>query len=82
MSVVCSDLSLLESINNLLRDKGIISIEDDNGVLHYIVDGRRDRKEAAGKVTTLNPNGSVAELAKEDAYIELFAKCIVHFPVS
>jgi len=78
MSVVCSDLSLLESINDLLRDKGIISIEDDDGVLHYIVDGRRDRKEVAGKVTTLNPHGTVAELAKEDAYIELCVRSVLN----
>ena len=44
MSVVCSDLSLLESINSLLRQKGVIAVEDESGVLHYIVDGRSDRR--------------------------------------
>ena len=48
MNVVCSDLSLLENINSLLREKGVISVEDESGVLHYIVDARYNRKEAAG----------------------------------
>ena len=55
MSVVCSDLSLLENINSLLNDSGFISVEDEQGIMHYIVDGRHNRQEAAGKVTSLSP---------------------------
>ena len=78
MSVVCSDLSLLESINSLLLQKGIISIEDEYGVLHYIVDGRSNRKEVAGKITSLSSGSKdSAELAKEDAYIELCVKSVL-----
>ena len=29
MSVVCSDLSLLENINLLLKQKGVIAVEDE-----------------------------------------------------
>ena len=58
MSVVCSDLSLLENINTLLRENGVIAVEDDYGILHYIVDGRNNRKEAAGKVTAISSRKS------------------------
>ena len=47
MSVVCSDLSLLENINSLLNDNGFISVEDEQGIMHYIVDGRHNRDEVA-----------------------------------
>ena len=47
MSVVCSDLSLLENINSLLNDSGFISVEDEQGITHYIVDGRSNRDEVA-----------------------------------
>ncbi|MBQ2155385.1 MAG: hypothetical protein II438_03060, partial [Clostridiales bacterium] len=55
MSVVCSDLSLLENINSLLNDSGFISVEDEQGITHYIVDGRSNRDEVAGRVTSLTP---------------------------
>ncbi len=76
MSVVCSDLSLLESINLLLRQKGVIAVEDEYGVLHYIVDGRNDRKAVAGKVTAIDPSRS-AEQDKEEAYLELCIKTVL-----
>ena len=65
MSVVCSDLSLLESINSLLKHNGVITVEDEYGALHYIVDGRNNRRSVAGKVTAINPNDT-AERKKED----------------
>lgn len=78
MSVVCSDLSLLENINTLLRQKGVIAVEDDYGVLHYIVDGRNNRREAAGRITTISTQGDAAdELAKEDAFLDLCVKSVL-----
>ena len=76
MSVVCSDLSLLESINSLLRQKGVIAVEDESGVLHYIVDGRSDRRSVAGRVTAINP-AKTAEQEKQEAYLELCIKTVL-----
>ena len=76
MSVVCSDLSLLENINSLLNDNGFISVEDEQGIIHYIVDGRRNRKEAAGKVTSLSPNRKTSQ-GKEEAYIDMCVKSVL-----
>ena len=67
MSVVCSDLSLLDNINMLLSQKGVISVEDEDGVLHYIVDGRSNRREVAGKISSItsgDPSGSSAKALK------------------
>ncbi|MCR4768325.1 MAG: hypothetical protein K5875_10240 [Saccharofermentans sp.] len=78
MSVVCSDLSLLENINSLLRQKGVISVEDDYGILHYIVDGRNNRKEVAGKVTSIRPPvESDPKQEKEDAYLDLCIRTVL-----
>ena len=78
MSVVCSDLSLLENINSLLRQKGVIAVEDDDGILHYIVDGRNNRTEVPGKVTAIDPMELDAdEFAKEAAYLDLCVKSVL-----
>lgn len=69
LSVVCSDLSLLENINSLLRENGVISIEDESGILHYIVDGRSNRSEAAGKVTSIGP-GNSEDAIKAESYLD------------
>lgn len=53
MAVVCSDLSLLESINSLLGNTGVIGIRGEDGVVHYIIDGRTDRRQASATVTEL-----------------------------
>ena len=76
MSVVCSDLSLLENINSLLSDNGFISFEDEQGVLHYIVDGRNNRSEIAGKVTTLG-SGKKNGQGKAEAYIDMCVKSVL-----
>ena len=76
MSVVCSDLSLLESINLLLKDNGVISIEDECGVLHYIVDGRRNRSTAAGKVTSLS-SARKKETDNDKTYLDLCIKSVL-----
>jgi len=76
MNVVCSDLSLLENINSLLREKGVISVEDESGVLHYIVDGRYNRKEAAGRVTSLKPQNK-ADIDPAESYLELCVKSVL-----
>lgn len=79
MAVVCSDLSLLENINSLLRQNGVISVEDEYGVLHYIVDGRENRKEVAGKVTSLSCPSKTERLdrARDDAFLELCIKSVL-----
>ncbi len=78
MSVVCSDLSLLENINTLLRQKGVIAVEDDYGVLHYIVDGRNNRGDAAGRISTISTQADAAdELAKEEAFLDLCVKSVL-----
>ena len=76
MSVVCSDLSLLENINWLLKQKGVISVEDEDGVLHYIVDGRCNRSEVAGKVTSINPCDT-PDKSREDSYLELCVRSVL-----
>ena len=78
MSVVCSDMSLLDNINSLLKENGVISVEDEYGVLHYIVDGREDRREAAGKVTAISSNeGYSDEKAKEITFIKACVKTVL-----
>jgi len=64
MSVVCSDLSLLENINTLLGSNGVISIRGEDGVVHYIIDGRHNRQKASAAVTAL-VKGSSARLDDE-----------------
>ena len=76
MSVVCSDLSLLENINSLLNDSGFISVEDEQGITHYIVDGRSNRDEVAGRVTSLTP-GRKNKQGKEEAYIDMCDKSVL-----
>lgn len=76
MSVVCSDLSLLENINTLLKRKGVIAVEDEYGALHYIVDGRNNRQSVAGKVTSINPNNT-AERKKEEEFFEFCLKNVL-----
>ena len=76
MAVVCSDLSLLENINSLLKQKGVIAVEDEAGTLHYIVDGRNNRQSVAGKVTAINPTVTTSN-EKEEAYIELCIKTVL-----
>ena len=53
MAVVCSDLSLLENINALLKENGVIGIRSDDGVIHYIIDGRQNRNGASAAVSAL-----------------------------
>ena len=76
MSVVCSDLSLLENINLLLKQKGVIAVEDEMGVLHYIVDGRSDRSSVAGRVTAINPARPAGQ-EKQEAYLDLCIKTVL-----
>ncbi len=76
MSVVCSDLSLLENINLLLKQKGVIAVEDEMGVLHYIVDGRSDRGSVAGRVTAINPAKTEGQ-EKQEAYLDLCIKTVL-----
>lgn len=75
MSVVCSDLSLLENINALLRENGVISVEDDRGILHYIVDGRYNKSSAAGKVTSIS--SSKEDQYKDDSFLEMCVKSVL-----
>ena len=78
MSVVCSDLSLLENINSLLRQKGAIAVEDEDGVLHYIVDGRNNRRDVASRITSISPMDSESdEIAKEEAYLDICVKSVL-----
>ena len=76
MAVVCSDLSLLENINSLLKQKGVIAVEDEFGALHYIVDGRNNRQAVAGRVTAINPNSSAIN-EKEEAFLEICIKTVL-----
>lgn len=76
MSVVCSDLSLLDNINSLLKKKGVISVADDAGSLHYIVDGRHDRRSVAHRITSIDPDED-AKREKEDAYLEVCVRNVL-----
>ncbi|MBE7070088.1 MAG: hypothetical protein E7386_06270 [Ruminococcaceae bacterium] len=71
MAVVCSDLSLLENINALLGDRGVIGIRDEDGVVHYIIDGRQNRGRASAAVTEL-----VSGKAKGNVDEEFLDTCI------
>ena len=71
MAVVCSDLSLLENINALLKESGVIGIKSENGVVHYIIDGRENRNRASAAVTAL-VNGN--NLGNVD--LEFFDACL------
>lgn len=77
MAVVCSDLSLLENINDLLRQNGVISIEDEDGILHYIVDGRNNRRAVAGKISAISSVDGTDEQAREDAFLDLCIKNVL-----
>ena len=77
MSVVCSDLSLLENINSLLQEKGVISVEDEYGILHYIVDGRSGRRDA-GKITAIRPFADANnDQDKADSFLELCLRTVL-----
>ena len=65
MSVVCSDLSLLENINTLLGNNGVISIRGEDGVVHYIIDGRQNRQRASAAVTALVRGHSTGRIDEE-----------------
>lgn len=71
MAVVCSDLSLLENINSLLGSTGVIGIRGEDGVVHYIIDGRQNRQRASAAVTAL-VNGKNSSRVNE----EFFDTCI------
>ena len=76
MAVVCSDLSLLENINSLLKQKGVITVEDEYGNFHYIVDGRNNRKAVASKVISIDPTDK-RKNTKADAYIDLCIRTVL-----
>ena len=71
MAVVCSDLSLLENINTLLGENGVIRISGEDGVVHYIIDGRHNRQYASAAVTAL-ANGNTGGKLDE----EFFDTCV------
>ncbi|MCR4775883.1 MAG: sporulation initiation factor Spo0A C-terminal domain-containing protein [Saccharofermentans sp.] len=73
MSVVCSDLSLLESINALLGSNGVISIRSEDGVVHYIIDGRQNRQRASAAVTAL-VSGSAGNV--DDEFFNMCLKSV------
>ncbi len=51
--VVCSDRVLLNTINTMLRRKGIIGVADAEGKMHYLVDARRNPAYAARAINNL-----------------------------
>lgn len=51
--VVCSDRMLLNTINSMLRRKGIIGVADAEGKMHYLVDARRNPAYAARAINNL-----------------------------
>jgi len=73
MNVVCSDFSLLENINGMLSQNGVIGVRDGEGKIHYIIDGRRDRQGATHTVTSLiqAPSGS-----EHEDYYDVCAKSV------
>ena len=74
MAVVCSDLSLLENINSLLGSNGVIRIRSEDGVVHYIIDGRHNRQHATAAVTAL-ANGNTGEKIDE-AFFDTCVKSV------
>ena len=74
MAVVCSDLSLLESINALLRQSGMIGVRGEDGVVHYIIDGRQNRPRASAAVTALV--GGYPGEKVEEAFLDACLKSV------
>lgn len=74
MAVVCSDLSLLESINALMGNTGVIGIRGEDGIVHYIIDGRTDRKRASATVTALASGKSMGQV--DEAFFDTCVKSV------
>ncbi|MCR5593960.1 MAG: hypothetical protein K6F79_09480 [Saccharofermentans sp.] len=54
--VVCSDKALLDSINSMLKNKGVIGVSDAEGKYHYFVDGRKNKSKVPSKVNDIVVN--------------------------
>lgn len=51
--VVCSDVSLLNAINILMRKRGLVSVSDTAGRQHYVIDARKNPMIAARRMEQL-----------------------------
>ena len=51
--VVCNDKALLDTISDILRGSGIVGLHDRSGGIHYLVDARTDRINAAVAINNM-----------------------------
>jgi len=70
--IACDDRSILNCVNTMLLNNGMVGISDADGKVHYLVDGRRGREYAAQKVSghVMHLSGKPSSEAEvDDAYI-------------
>lgn len=50
--IACDDRSILRCVNTMLLNNGIVGLSDDNGRLHYLIDGRRGGNFVVDKLSS------------------------------
>ena len=48
--IACDDRAILNCVNSMLLNSGMVGISSADGKMHYLVDGRRGRDFAANQV--------------------------------
>ncbi|MBO4494613.1 MAG: hypothetical protein J5752_02015 [Clostridiales bacterium] len=71
--IACDDRAILNCVNSMLLNSGMVGISSADGKMHYLVDGRRGRDFAANQVKNQISNlvqiSSVRTDQVDDAYI-------------
>ncbi len=64
--VVCSDRSLMETINRMLKRQGIVGVTDTSGRTHYILDARFNPGSAARQITDFIKNYAITPMPQDE----------------
>lgn len=48
--IACDDRSILNCVNTMLLNQGVVGLSDGDGKVHYLIDGRRGEAYAVGRV--------------------------------
>ncbi len=48
--IACDDKSILNCVNTMLLNNGVVGLSDGSGKIHYLIDGRRGEAYATGRV--------------------------------
>ena len=70
--IACDDRAILNCVNSMLLNNGMIGISSADGKMHYLVDGRRGREFAANQVNlkVMSIAGSISKSDQvDDAYV-------------